>query len=74
MRFHFAPLENECWWREGSGSTHSGTGWDPAGKNSQSRRKDKAPGCAGMVLKQDNTLLCQIALGNIMEATMAAHL
>ena len=73
--FHFVvPLENECWCWEGSGSTHSGTGRVPAGKNSQSRHKDKAPGCAGMALEQDNTLLCQIALGNIMEATMAAHL
>lgn len=27
-----------------------------------------------MALEQDNTLPCQIALGNIMEATMAAHL
>lgn len=75
MRFHFVvPLENECRCWEERGSTHSGTGRVPAGENSQSRHKDKAPGCAGMALEQDNTLPCQIALGNIMEATMAAHL
>lgn len=51
---------------------NSGTGWDPAGKSSQSWHKDKAPGCAGMALKQDNTLLCQMALGNILEATVEA--
>lgn len=49
-------------------------GFDPAGRGSQSRHKDKAPGCAGMARKQDNTLRCQIALGDIMEATMTAHL
>lgn len=49
MQFHrVVPLENKCCWWEGSGSTHSGTGRDPAGRSSQSRHKDKAPSCAGM--------------------------
>lgn len=51
--------------------------WDWVGSSWQeltSSHKDKAPGCAGMAPKQDNTRLCQIALGKIMKAMKAAHL
>lgn len=49
--FNFVvPLEHKWWLWEGNGSTHSGPGQDPAGKNSQSWHKDKVPSCAGMTL------------------------